>query len=282
MTDPIQDIFDTINQTVPAPKQQAENKAVFLATAHRLRVTSQRVARHQPMNVYNTKGEFNMSFNRKRMSVLVVLFAILMVAGAVFANSIFGFFNQADSDNSNLEVTVGELDTTQFTLANNAQLPAFFDNLAQAVASASYSAKVPTALPSGYQFTNATYHAPSGELFQNYQCDSANITFIQRPLADGESFGGIEVGASANIIPVNLGDGGEYVRGGWSTDGDTPMISLDGNTTTNIDLSWSNDLPQHSLMWTENGMMYSVQTSGNTGACNLTQADILAFANGLK
>lgn len=282
MTDPLHDVFDTINQTVPAPKQQAENKAVFLATAHRLRVTYQTAVRHQQVNAHYKKGEFTMSFNRKRMSVLVVLFAILMVAGAVFANSIFGFFNQADSDNSNLQVTVGELDTTQFALVNNGQLPAFFDNLTQAVASASYSAKAPTALPSGYQFTSATYHAASGELLQNYQCDSANITFIQRPLADGEAFGGIEIGASATIIPVNLGDGGEYVRGGWSVDGDTPTISLDGNTTTNIDLSWSNELPQHSLMWTENGMMYSIQTSGNTGACDLTQADILAFANSLK
>lgn len=282
MTDPIHDVFENINQTVPAPKQQAENKTIFLATAHRLRVTHQTALRHQEVNTYDTKGDIQMSFNRKRMSVLVVLFAVLTVAGAVFANSIFGFFNRASSDNSNLQVTVGELDVNQFTLTDDVQLPAFFDNLAQAIASTSYPAKTPSTLPNGYQFVSATYDAQSGELLQNYQCGTANISFSQRPLATGEVFGGIQVGASATIIPVNLGDGGEYVRGGWSVDGDTPALSLDTNTSGNIDLVWSNDLPEHHLMWADNGMVYGIHTSGNTGTCDLTQADMLAFANSLK
>lgn len=286
MTDPMKDLFDNLNQSTPAPKNMAENKAVFLATAHRMSVTSGEDKRHQRVNAYITKGELPMKFrfNRKRTSALVVLFAILMVAGGVLANSIFNFFAQADTDNMDLEVTVGTLDSSQFTLGN-AQLPAFFDNLAQALASTSYDAKAPQAIPAGYQFTTATYQTQSNELFQNYQCGDASLSLSQRPLGQDEGFS-LSVGASASIIPVNVGDGGEYVRGGWVTDGDAPAITLDGNTstttTTNVELNWSNELSQHTMMWTENGMLYSLSTSVSEGACALTQADILAFANSLK
>jgi len=286
MTDPMKDVFDTLNQSTPEPQNMAENKAIFMATAHRMSVTSDKLARHQHMNANDTKGVLPMKlrFNRKRVSVLVALVAILTVAGGVLANSIFNFFAQADTDKMDLEVTVGTLDTSQFTLGN-AQLPAFFDNLAQALASTSYDAKAPQNIPAGYQFTNATYHAPSGELFQNYQCGDASLSLSQRPLGQGEEFS-LSVGASASIIPVAVGDGGEYVRGGWLTDSDTPSISLDSNNTapvtTNFELNWSNDFPQHAMMWTENGMLYSLSTSVSEGACELTQADILAFANSVK
>jgi hypothetical protein len=280
----MKDVFDTLNQSTPEPQNMAENKAIFMATAHRMSVTSEKLARHQHMNANDTKGVLPMKlrFNRKRISVLVALIAILTVAGGVLANSIFGFFNQAPTDTNNLQITWNQADMN--TINHNA--PAFFYTLEYAMSSTDYDSKAPQAIPNRYQFFNATYNANSGDLSQYYQCDTSGITLSQRPLRAGEVFGGAEVGASATIIPVAIGDGGEYVRGGWVTDGDMPIITIDRNTrattTTNVGLTWSNDIPQHILMWTENGILYSLQTSVIQNGCNLTQADILAIANSLK
>ncbi|HRF95597.1 MAG TPA: hypothetical protein PLZ51_10395, partial [Aggregatilineales bacterium] len=250
-------------------------------------VTSEQLARHQHMNANDTKGVLPMKlrFNRKRVSVLVALVAILTVAGGVLANSIFGFFNQAPTDTNNLQITYGQVDMNNIQM----EVPAFFYTLEHAMSSTEYYSKAPQAIPSRYQFYNATYTASSGDLSQYYQCETSGITLSQRPLRAGEVFGGVEVGASATIIPVAIGDGGEYVRGGWLTDGNTSTLVLDSsamntmtNTTTNVNLTWSNDIPQHTLMWTENGILYTLQTSVTQGGCNLTQADILAIANSLK
>jgi len=288
MTDPMKELFDNLNQSTPAPKQQAENKAVFLATAHRMSVTSEGDKRHQRVNTHITTGDLPMKFrfNRKRMSVIVVLFATLMVAGGVLANSIFNFFSQADSDNTHLQVTVSTLDANQFVLNNNAKLPTFFDNLAQALASTPYHAKAPQSLPAGYRFINATYDEQTYELNLYYQCGSSGFTISQGPFTEGQSFGGIEVGASANVIPVNLGDGGQYVRGGWSTVDGTSAPAIDWNHTTqaNIDLVWSNEIPQHNLLWILGPIHYSytVNISPTDTACSLSQEDIIAIAQSMR
>jgi hypothetical protein len=281
--DPIQEIFDSLNDETPAPTNMAENKAIFLATAQRMSVTSQPSVRHQRVNANHTKGVLPMKlrFTRKRLSVFVAVFAILLVGGGVLANSLMGYFNRASSDSNNLQITYRQMDMNTIQM----DAPAFFYTLEYAMSQPPYKAKAPQLVPNRYQFYQATYNENSGDLNQYYQCGTSGITLNQRPLRAGEVFGGVEVGASATIIPVNIGAGGEYMRGGWVTEGNTPTISINANTpptTTNVDLTWSNDVPQHTLMWTENGILYSLQTSVTEGGCNLTQADILAIANSLK
>jgi len=288
MIDPMKELFDNLNQSTPVPKNMAENKAVFLATSQRMNVTSADDKRHQRVNTTITKGDLPMKLrlNRKRISVMVALFAILMVAGGVLANSIFNFFSQANSDNTNLQLTVSTLDANQFVLNNNAKLPTFFDNLAQALASTPYHAKAPQSLPAGYRFINATYDEQTYELNLYYQCGSSGFTISQGPFTEGQSFGGIEVGASANVIPVNLGDGGQYVRGGWSTvDGiSAPTIDWNNTTQANIDLVWSNEIPQHNLLWILGPIHYSytVNISPTDTACSLSQEDIIAIAQSMR
>ncbi|MCU0481476.1 MAG: DUF4367 domain-containing protein [Anaerolineae bacterium] len=285
MTDPMKDLFDNLNQSTPAPKNMAENKAVFLATAHRMNVTSEGDKRHQRVNAYITKGDLPMKlgFNRKRTTITVVVVAILMMAGAVLASGIFRFFRQSESNTDVITSRVGEMTHVPATF-----VPAtIIGSLEFALSKPPYDAKAPTFLPEGYTFGQAIYDAQFEHyLSLGYKCKNGAFNIDQIPLPDGGYIvSSFEVGADGVIEVVDVGDGGEYVRGGWVRESDGRVVDHGAQyyfQIKDIPIVWSNDLNQILLIWKDGDMSYQLTASFADGECALSKEDILAIANSLE
>jgi hypothetical protein len=107
-----------------------------------------------------------------------------------------------------------------------------------------------------------------GESFELVYADGYEL-IISRKLSQFEWRSTTDIGASAEIIPVQLQWGnerieGEYVRGGWVVAGGAePKITKTAESETR-ELQWENDLPIQALRWQQGEFRYEVYVKGGS------------------
>jgi hypothetical protein len=89
------------------------------------------------------------------------------------------------------------------------------------------------------------------------------------------------IGESALIKLVNIGDfQGEYVDGGWKVISTQPASENQTPTSSvNINAIWDNELPQSTLRWQLNGIVYELRSVGDGRP---PQSELIIMANELK
>lgn len=163
------------------------------------------------------------------------------------------------------------------------------------IAEADFDVRLPTFLPTSYQFAGAATVGSSDPVaLLSYQCQEAgslgvipwSVAILQRRSDDTiQSF---EVGASAVIEPVAIHDAiGEYVRGTWH--GVIPVEQIgSGGGEVDVQRQWINDTEFQYLKWQADGIFFTIRTSSGNALrvaeplCALTKDDYVAIAEGLQ
>jgi hypothetical protein len=123
-------------------------------------------------------------------------------------------------------------------------------------------------LPAGLYFTGATRGPDSVWLLYASPDNSWGIGLSQEPWTGSPEQTSWEVGASAVVETVRIGDiTGEYVKGSFK------MMAGDAN------LVWDPDFPIQNLHWVDEGVLYTMQYVDPTG--QLGQAGMIALAESL-
>lgn len=129
------------------------------------------------------------------------------------------------------------------------------------------------------RWVQARYYTPSTRQ-DDFPRDILFIHFVDIAQLTPEELADNEVGASAEIMPIDLGHGvtAEYVAGAWvnPTTGDLGAGEYSARTKTSITYQyvWSNDYPAFAFRWEYEGIMYALFGYD----VELDQADLTAIA----
>ena len=112
-----------------------------------------------------------------------------------------------------------------------------------------------------------------------YQGDAYKLFVTQRPTGKGKDV--FSIGATAQVNLVMIGDRqAEYVKGGWKAISTQTISATETpGSQTRIDAIWDNNLPQYTLRWQDEGIVYELRS---IGAGSPSQSELISLANELK
>lgn len=272
----IQEIFDTLNEQIPAPQRRDAHRAALLEEANRVssdvfvRLNDQKTA---------TKGKNSMKFR-----YMMLIAAILVLAGATLASQIIDLIVPGDDDTRTIELfydpapmTATPIDTMVLPTLDPANINS---------GDMPYTPIIPEQLTERYELFSSEYFDIDGMHISEYRCPGNwGLYFTQTPITDEEleDYQPLEVGASAEVITVDInGAQGQYVRGFWVVQRDDPLS--EDEPRAEATMVWNNDIPFHELVWIKDGFIYNIHTSsGSTGEyrptpCELTMEELVEVA----
>ena len=199
------------------------------------------------------------------IAAIVVLLVLVTATLAIpslraVAGQIMLYFAPAQADQFSLQVTVpptGEAGAF-------ASIPDYALTLSQAGELAGYPLKQIHSPPPGFAFTGAHFEPALRSVALRYQSGGAALYLTQRPLGEVEEVHTIAPGAVVETVQVGEAYA-EYVTGGWRLNpGDGPSLATaTPGTQVGLDLSWDPDLPQQTLRWQQDGMLYELRFTGH-------------------
>ena len=218
--------------------------------------------------------------------VLLALVAVLVTPGGrAWAQGLLHFFTRAGSDTLPAPTTepmrwVGLTPGAPASTITPAGplLPAFAAecgdtsaphcSITQIRSLVGFTVKELGTIPAGLYFTGATGGPDNVWLVYKSPDNSWGIGLDEEPWTGSPEQTSWEVGASAVVEPVQVGDmTGEYVRGSFS------MKAGDAN------LAWDPDFPAQNLRWVDEGVLYTMQYVDPTG--RLDRAGVITMAESL-
>lgn len=219
---------------------------------------------------------------RKYLWGLIALIVIIAVIGVAFipsvraiARQIFYSFIPAPSNQIEVQITPsspGDLfnfsDPANFTLS-----------ISEVQQQAGFGVKSISLLPESLQFTGSLFDPSYNAVTLLYESSNYKLFLTQRP--KGTSQDVFSIGASAIVKLVKIGDTqGEFVIGGWKAISTQPASENQTPTSLiNINAIWDNDLPQSTLRWQADGIVYELRTIGDGSP---SQSELIKLANELK
>lgn len=184
-----------------------------------------------------------------------------------FAEQLMHFFVPSQEDHISVQVTMpfpgrpGSFDSPDY----------FSLDLSEAQNLAGFRVQEITRLPSGYVFSGAHFDPNLKAVSSRYSKDGSFLVLTQRPSGQVEEY--FSVGASAAVKTVEVrGLQGEYVTGGWRAspqEGSRIETAVPG-TQVSLEAYWDPSLPQETLRWQEEGMVYEIRAAG-AGRPNLDE-----------
>ncbi len=161
-------------------------------------------------------------------------------------------FNRAASDNEVFETpVVVQLQTTP-TVTFHEPRPAL--TVEQVEAQAGFDVLVPAYVPAGYELQDVYYDEGGKLVSQFYMRNGLGFNLVQMQAQSAEP---LEVGASAEIIEVTIGDVvGQYVEGNW-----TVTSTRDGDTVTFAGQTWDSDFPFSQMRWQVGDSVFWLMTT---------------------
>lgn len=213
-------------------------------------------------------------------TLVIILLIILSLfvffpSARVTADQIIHFFLPSTSNQVEIQVTP-ESSTTMLDFSNPANFPLSVNEARQLV---KFAIREIPALPANLIFTGARYEKGYNAVIFLYTGSDYILFFTQRPAGDGQDV--FSVGADAKIDWVMIGENqAEYVLGGWKASATQPAVIVKKTpATTELNAVWDNQLPQSTLRWVSDGMVYELRTSGSETP---SRSEIIDWANGLK
>lgn len=219
-----------------------------------------------------------------KMRYMLLIAAVLVLAGATFASQIIDLIVPGDDDTRTIQLSYDpppEVDALSQREALPTLNPEDIDNNG-----IPYTPIIPDQLTEHYELISSEYFEIDGMHISEYRCPGNwGLFFTQTPIAEEEleDYQPLEVGASAEIITVDInGVQGQYVKGFWVVQRDEPL-SMD-EPRAEATMIWNNDIPFHELVWIKDGFIYNIHTSaGHTGEirptpCILTMEELVEVA----
>lgn len=207
------------------------------------------------------------------VTLLLLVTATLAIPSLrAVAGQIMLYFAPAQADQLSLQVTVpptGEAGAF-------ASIPDYALTLSQAGELAGYPLKQIHSPPPGFAFTGAHFEPALRSVALRYQSANAALYLTQRPLGEVEEVHSIAPGAVVETVQVGQAYA-EYVTGGWRLNPGTGpnLATATLGTQVSLDLSWDPDLPQQTLRWQADGMLYELRYAGTSP---LTQTELTQIA----
>lgn len=128
-------------------------------------------------------------------------------------------------------------------------------DVAQVEREAGFDVLIPTFLPEGFAMTDIYYDAVAKQVFQSYARENNWVVIDGFTIAQGLAVDAqpLDVGASAEIVPVTVGDAqGEFVVGTWFVRPEPE----DGSHAVITEREWANDFPYQQMRWVDGDMMF--------------------------
>jgi hypothetical protein len=204
-----------------------------------------------------------------------VLGITLIPSVRVIARQIIYSFISAPSNQIEVQVTL----TSPGDLYNFSDPANFQLSIKYVQQQAGFEIKEISSLPGSLSFIGARFDPNYKTATLLYQGNDYKVFLTQRPL--GNSLDVFSIGESALIKLVNIGDfQGEYVDGGWKVISTQPASENQTPTSSvNINAIWDNELPQSTLRWQLNGIVYELRSVGDGRP---PQSELIIMANELK
>jgi hypothetical protein len=229
-----------------------------------------------PRSSINLKPHHKLIWGLAALGLACVILLIIIIPSArVAASQILHLFLSSSSNQLDVQVTLsrpGDLldfsDPVNFTLS-----------VADVKQQAGFGVKEISFLPEGLSFIGSRYDPSYNAVTLLYEAKNYKLFLTQRPLGNGEDL--FSIGASANVKNVKVGNNdAEFVIGGWNAV-TTQAISNNQNptSTVNIYAVWENELPQSTLRWQADGIVYELRSDGEGSP---TQSELINLANELK
>jgi hypothetical protein len=207
---------------------------------------------------------------------MLLIGTLAMPSLQAVAQQIMHYFIPAQKDQRSIEVTVpypgdsGDFGT-----------PAYFSlSLTQAQAKVDFPLTQIQQLPSVWAFSGAHYEASLNSITLRYQVNGSTLYLTERPTDAVEEYS--SVGASAPVETVTVGEvAGEYVQGGWhlTSEGNSPMKTGVPGTQVSLEIFWDPDLPQQTLRWEREGIVYEIRFAGKS---LLSKQALIEIAESIK
>ncbi len=210
---------------------------------------------------------------------LVLLFSISLAitfipSARVAAEQIIHFFIPSSSNELVIHLTPAS-PTTLFDFTNPANFPL---SVTEVSGKAGYRVSELKSLPANLVFIGARYEPSYNAVLFLFNTNDFQLIFTQRPKVSGQDV--FSIGEGAVITMVKIGNQtGEYVLGGWKATTTQPAPSGTPGETLDLSAVWDNQLPQSTLRWQSDGMVYELRTIGEKIP---PQTEIIDWANGLK
>lgn len=262
-----------LTEATPPSPRQAEMRNTFLAS----------VAEAQPNQTPRIPRVVRRLTFAAALTVAVMGVALLASPELrVLAQDIIDFFIPG-AESRQSSVTVGGEPPAETDL-----YPLSVAQLQEQVAGTLY---LPTEIPETYHYDGGRYESSQQTLTATYRCDAMNtIGLTVRPL-NSDEITPYEVGASANIIDVDInGIAGQYVRGFWIPvvpDYDPNAPAPEERTALRAEMVWTNDSDHQMLWWydADTGLSFVLSTlsgtvdgQGETTTCDLDMANFVNIA----
>ena len=232
-----------------------------------------------PWNVQKAVPKRNFSRFAWRFAVVVLVVSIFFLftpfAGESLkatANRLLQFFIPADSDRTEIQVTIPPTDHSNVL---NPQTD-FTASIQDVMEQVPYTLRVSGKIPEDYTLIGANYTAVRQQAALYYSGDKRSLILVQHPV--GNFFE--QIGESARVEIVR--EGGityEYVTGGWvirDEDGEILATALPGTTVT-LNAYWDNNLNRQTLRWQMDGIQFELISYGK-----LDRLTMLSIATNMR
>lgn len=231
-------------------------------------------------------------YTRQTRLIAAVLLGMLLAGGfwatpslRALAQSVIEFFSPRTTDTQAGSVFAGGGEPPP---QSSNPYPLSLDEL---TALADFDVRVPSFMPEQYHFGGGSYRSAMHDVEMIFYCPIApwSLMIVQRQIDEPEP--PMEVGASAIVEDVTIGDTiGQYVRGMWETRVDPQLIPTPGGEVKELPSTriWTNDSAWQRIVWREDGINLMISTgSGTMGGdtpplCALTKADYVAIAQHMQ
>ncbi len=210
-----------------------------------------------------------LAYGTAAVTLLVVIVSVPPL-GALAQGILARLFNQTAEDTVIFETPYSvNLQATPVTQA----VYATPGTLAAAQNAVDFTLKVPAYVPEGYTLYDASTDAP-GQVTLSYARNGFMLNITQSRIEDAPLF---EVGASAQIIPVQIGDvQGEYVEGYWIAD-----LESSGDEGVVSGKLWENTHAYQQMRWIDNSIVYWTHSAVGSGT-DLPLEEWIALAESLQ
>ena len=219
---------------------------------------------------------------RRWLVGLTVIFFVSIILGISFvpsvrviARQIIYSFVSAPSNQIEIQVTLSNPgDLFHFSDPSNFSL-----TIEDVQRQSGYAIKELARLPKDLILIGSRFDASTNTVTILYQGNDYKLFFTQRPVGSGEDV--FSIGSTAHVILVKIGEQqAEFVIGGWKAiSTQTINNTLTPGSQTSISAVWDNDLPQYTLRWQDEGLIYELRT---IGVSSPSQLELISLANELK
>jgi hypothetical protein len=289
--DPLEEVLEDMNDTIPPSPNRDQIRASFLVQAHELKHSS--VSNPHAMRLSwmkrlftfsskNNQGDANMKRSLQYAGSLIGI--LILMTGVVWGQDILEFITQHDDDEISMEIIYGEAPPVS---AENPTIEHL--TLGEVSELAEFEVMLPIDIPSTYSADNTVFHQDMGSVWFTWKCSGPwSFAVRQHPMTEAEaSEMSLEVGASAEIESVMVGDiSAQYVRGEWRIQAprDHDQSSQEPVAVTAV---WNPISEFQRLVWYANGVLYTVETSSGLvgevarSGCALEKEDYIQMAESL-